>query len=311
VSVETFANVRALEFFYLGKKSLKSLDVSILKALPQLSAVYLDGNPLQCDCQLQELWRWCQDHNIQTAYNDTAPKCDRPSDVKGIWWGVLEKGHCLQGKLHYYADHKNTRYSYTQIEDKDTDTYTDKGTDTKTELNTETLIKNNLVFFLDHYKLPLSAILFTFGTTGNFILIIIITRNKDMRAVLNMYILNLAISDIIFLSVLFSLAVPGFVIWQSGDIMCIFFSFCRRMSALLTAYSIAVLSIQRYMVTVYPLQVRVFSSQHGLLLGLQFVECGLWLYYSQFFLFSQRILMVALYLYGLQTIINMSLYFQS
>jgi len=146
VSVETFANVRALEFLDLGENSLKSLDVSILKALPQLSAVYLYGNPLQCDCQLQEVWRWCQDHNIQTAYNDIAPKYDTPSDVKGIWWGVLEKGHCLQGNIHYYADYKNARYSYTQIEVKDTHTYTDKGTDTKTELNTEKLIKKNLVF---------------------------------------------------------------------------------------------------------------------------------------------------------------------
>jgi len=203
---------------------------------------------------------------------------------EGYMVGVLEKGHCLQGNIHYYADHKNTRYSYTQIEDKDTDTYTDKGTDTKTELNTETLIKKNLVFFLDHYKLPLSAILFTFGTTGNVILIIIITCNKDMRSVPNMYILNLAVSDIIFLSVRFPPAVPGLVIWQSGDIMCIFFSFCRRMSVLLTAYSIAVLSIQRYMVTVYPLQVRVFSQPTWLATGATI--CGVWIVAALFAILS-------------------------
>jgi hypothetical protein len=90
-------------------------------------------NPLRCDCQLQEVWQWCQDHNIERAYNDIAPECGTPSEVEGIWWGVLEKGQCLQGNIHYYGDYNNTRYSYTQIEDTDTE----KETDTKTELNTE------------------------------------------------------------------------------------------------------------------------------------------------------------------------------
>jgi hypothetical protein len=132
-------------------------------------------------------------------------------------------------------------------------------TDTKTELNTETVIKKNVDIFLHHYKLPLSAILFIFGTTGNVIIIIIITCNKEMRTVPNMYILNLAINDIIYLTILLCEALPGSVIRLNGD-MCVFFSFWRRVSVVLTAYSIAVLSIQRYRVTACPLQVR-FSSQ--------------------------------------------------
>jgi hypothetical protein len=48
------------------------------------------------------------------------------------------------------------------------------------------------------------AVPFTFGTTSNVILLIIIICDKDMRTVLNMYIINLAISDIIYLAVLFS-----------------------------------------------------------------------------------------------------------
>jgi Leucine-rich repeat (LRR) protein len=88
VSVETFANVSALQLIDLGENNLKSLDISILKALPKLSKLYVKGNPLHCDCQLQEVWRWCEDHNIQTAYNGIGPKCDKPSEVKGLWWGV-------------------------------------------------------------------------------------------------------------------------------------------------------------------------------------------------------------------------------
>jgi Leucine-rich repeat (LRR) protein len=79
VSVETFANISALEWLDLSSNNLRNVAIKILKVLPKLSALYLYGNRLQSDCQLQEVWRWCQDHNIQTAYEETAPECDTPS----------------------------------------------------------------------------------------------------------------------------------------------------------------------------------------------------------------------------------------
>ena len=241
VSVETFANVSALEVLDLSENYLSRVDINVLKILPQLSALYLYDNPLQCDCQLQEVWRWCQDHNIQTAYKEFAPECDTPSEVKEIWLGVLEKGQCLQGNIHYYGDYKNTRYSYTPIEDTDTET---KKRET----------------FVQQYILPIFAILFIFGTTGNVILIIFIICNKDMRTIPNMYILNLAISDTIYLIELFSINWSYPDPSQSGLIMCGFAVFCYRMSVSLTAYSIAALSIQRYRVTVNPLHFRSSSQ---------------------------------------------------
>jgi len=135
VSVETFGNVTALERLDLSYNSLKNLDISILKALPKLSTLYLYGNPLHCDCKLQKVWQWCQDNNIQTAYEGMVPECDTPSEVNGIWWGVLEKGQCLQGNIHYYGDYKNIRYRYTHINVTDTDV--DADADTKREVITE------------------------------------------------------------------------------------------------------------------------------------------------------------------------------
>jgi Leucine-rich repeat (LRR) protein len=68
VSVQTFATISALEWIDLMFNDLSSLDINILKALPKLSGLYLFGNLLHCDCQLQEVWRWCKDRNILTEY---------------------------------------------------------------------------------------------------------------------------------------------------------------------------------------------------------------------------------------------------
>jgi hypothetical protein len=111
VSVATFANVSALE-----RLELRRTGINIFTALPKLSALHLYGNPLQCDCQMQEVWRWCQDRNIRTASGEREPECDTPSEVKGIWWGVLEKGRCLRDNIQYYGDYKNTSYSYSDID---------------------------------------------------------------------------------------------------------------------------------------------------------------------------------------------------
>jgi hypothetical protein len=257
VSVKTFANVTALERLDLSYNNLSSVDINILKALPKLSALYLFGNPLQCDCQLQEVWRWCQDHNIQTAFSNLAPKCRTPSEVQGIWWGVLEKGQCLQGNIYYSGNYKHTRYSYTAV--LDTDAYKDR-------LN-----------FLKKLQAPVYAVPFIFGTAGNVIILIIITCNKDMRTVPNMYILNLAISDMIYLILLFSETCADRIFhkWKQGVFMCKFFPFCRRLSVGLSAYSVVVLSIQRYRVTVNPLHVSV-SSQPTWRATVAAI-CGVWI----------------------------------
>jgi hypothetical protein len=244
VSIETFANVSALEWLDLSYNNLRNMDINILKTLPKLSTLYLYDNPLQCGCQLQEVWRWCQDHNIQTANKEIAPECDTPREVKWVWWGVLEKGQCLDGNIQYYGDYNNTRYSYTI-------------TDTETEKR-----ETDLYIFNRLYELPIVAILFIFGTTVNIILIIIITNNKDMRTVPNMYILNLAISDMIILTLLIYAACANRIptLWVQNEFMCAFLPFCYRMAGGLTTYSIAVLSTQRYRVTVYPLHVLALSK---------------------------------------------------
>ena len=266
LSVETFSNVSALQRLHLGSNYLKTVDINILRALPELSELYLYNNPLQCDCQLQEVWKWCEDRNIRTGYESWVPECDTPSEVKGMWWGLLEKGQCLEGNIQYYGDYKNTSYSYSvPTEDPDTD----PGKNSK---------EHGFVSrFLKQYQVLVYAFPFIFGTTGNVILFIIIIFNKDLRIVPNMFILNLAISDIIYLTVLFSEACANRIssTWLEGEFLCRFLAFCRRLPVGLSAYSVAVYSIQRYRVTVDSFCVRV-SPQAACRVTVATI-CGVWI----------------------------------
>jgi hypothetical protein len=239
VSMETFANLGGLTLLDLSANHMRHIDINVLISLPQLSALHLYENPLQCDCQLQEVWRWCVDHNIDTAYGTKAPLCDTPSEVEGLWWGVLQRSQCSQGHISYHGDYRDINY----VETEDMTAY---------EYYME-LVK--------YIQGPVHAILFTFGATGNVILLVIVICNKDMRTVPNMYIVNLALSDIISLTVNLPIN-HAYVMsdtWTHGQFLCKFFEFSRSLSIGVSAYSVAVLSIQRYNVTVNPLHIRVSS----------------------------------------------------
>jgi hypothetical protein len=268
VSVKTSANATALKWLDLRFNNLSSVDINILKALPKLSALYLYGNPLQCG-QLQEVWRWCQDRNITTAYKEITPKCDTPSELKGICLGVLEKRQCLEGNIQYHRDYINASCNYSITEDVDMDL--DKMMDTVTESEQKGYA------FLKQYEAPVYAVPFIFGTTSNVILIIIIICNKDMRTVPNMYILNLAISDLTYLTIYFfeAFAKTIFDTRLDDEFMCMFLPFCHRLSVGLTAYSVAVLSVYRYRITVNPFLVRVPSQQTGRFTVATI--CGVWI----------------------------------
>ena len=149
-----------------------------------------------------------------------------------MWWGVLEKGQCLDGDIQYYGDYNSTTY----IDD---------------DIDQKFYYKYDVNFF-KQYQVPLYVFPFIFGTITNVILLIIIIRNKDMRTVPNVYLLNLVISDIIFLTVLFSESCANRISdnWLKGNFLCTFLPYCRRLSVGLSAYSRAVFSLQRYRVTV-------------------------------------------------------------
>jgi hypothetical protein len=197
------------------------------------------------------------------GYSKISPTCDTQIEEEGIVEEGLEQGMCFGDILPYFRDDKNSRYGYTFFQN--------------TDMDTDTKQRRFVSSFLKQYQVPVYAVPFIFGTIGNVILLIIIICNKDMRTVPNMYILNLAVSDIIYLTVLFSEACANRTsdTWLDGDFMCTFFPFWRRLSVGLSAYTVAVLSIQRYRVTVNPFHVLVSGPLTWR--GLVATICGVWI----------------------------------
>ena len=256
VSVETFANVSALEYIDLSNNNLTNLDINILRTLPNLCSMYMKGNPLQCDCQLQKVWRWCENRNIDTVTEQEPPNCNTSREVKEMCWGVLESGQCLEGNIQYYGVYRNRSCNYSASGEYKKDYHAE---------------------FLSKYQVPIYIFPFIFGTTGNVILLFIIICNKDMRTVPNMYIINLAISDIIYLTVLFCEACANRNLFKGTDskVICVSFSYLRRLSVGLSAYSVALYSIQRYRATVKPFHVRHSSAPSWR--PFVAIVCGVWI----------------------------------
>jgi len=237
VSIETFANVSSLETLDLSNNNLRSIDINILISLPELSALPLYGNPLQCDCPLKEVCRWCKDHNIRIVSHVAEPECGSPSERNRTWQWVLKELQCIQ-------DNIINKDEYKQKHNKHPDD----------EKENEYKQYNNI---MEHLQTALGILISIFGSTGNMNILIIITCNKDMRTLPNMYILNLAISDMIYLTG----EILGNIVAFRPVFSCMFFLFGFRMSVGLSTYPVAVLSIQRYRVTVNTLHVRLSSQR--------------------------------------------------
>ena len=219
--------------------------------------MYLHGNPLHCDCQLMELWRWCQDHNIRIFPIESYRLCCTPN--QDIVWSVLDEIKCVQDNMCNNGEYKEELYKHP---DEEIHTW-----------------HKDLILII---SVTLIVSLLIFGTNANVILMIIITCNKDMRTVPNMYILNLAISDIILLTsviihLIFSLLVPFGTIFEH---FCTFSRYWRQFACGLPSYAVAVLSIQRYNMIVNPFYDRV-SSQPAWCVIMSTI-CGVWIVVALF-----------------------------
>ncbi|XP_076986496.1 C-C chemokine receptor type 3-like [Tamandua tetradactyla] len=99
---------------------------------------------------------------------------------------------------------------------------------------------------------PLYSLVFIVGLLGNVVVVVILTMYRRLKVMTNIYLLNLAISDLLFLVTLpFWIHYVRWNEWVFGRFMCKFFSGLYYMGLYSEIFFIILLTIDRYLAIVH------------------------------------------------------------
>ncbi|KAI6214921.1 hypothetical protein M3Y94_00324900 [Aphelenchoides besseyi] len=116
-------------------------------------------------------------------------------------------------------------------------------------------------------------LLISLGVFGNVLTILVVLRNKQMRNVRNFFILNLALSDFLVLTVTApsTLYTVYYVFWPFGTALCKIAGSLQGFNIFLSTFSITAIALDRYVLVIFPTKRR---RQHNLSL---LFFAGIWL----------------------------------
>ena len=123
-------------------------------------------------------------------------------------------------------------------------------------------------------SLTFYVIIFVIGLIGNILVIIAVLRHPKMKTVTNIYILNLAVADSLFLIGLpFLIATTIQQRWVFGFFMCKVFFFLTSINWFGSVFTLTVMSADRYMAVCHPIRSIRYRTRFVALL----VCCCVWL----------------------------------
>ncbi|XP_020631368.1 neuropeptide FF receptor 2-like [Orbicella faveolata] len=104
---------------------------------------------------------------------------------------------------------------------------------------------------------------------GNVFIIIIILKHRELRKTVNYFIVNMAVSDLIFALVVFPFQITGLVAASSywpvrgilGSIFCKLFHFANPVSIQVSAQSLVWIAIDRFVAVVFPIRIGFISTK--------------------------------------------------
>lgn len=139
---------------------------------------------------------------------------------------------------------------------------------------TEQLMELNLYDILgpkrSPFVLPVTSIyllIFLTGLSGNLLTCAVIAKHKKMRNPTNLYLVSLAVSDLLVL--LFGMPLEIYDLWQNypfpfGEGGCYFKTFLFETVCFASILNVTALSVERYIAVVHPLKTRYLSTnQHA------------------------------------------------
>lgn len=120
----------------------------------------------------------------------------------------------------------------------------------------EDIINDNAVqvaFFMVYTSI------FVLGIFGNVLVCYVVFRNKAMQTVTNLFITNLALSDILLcvLAVPFTPLYTFLGEWMFGRVICHLVTYAQGISVYISTLTLTSIAIDRYFVIIYPFQPRM------------------------------------------------------
>ncbi|XP_074754230.1 C-C chemokine receptor type 8-like [Athene noctua] len=128
----------------------------------------------------------------------------------------------------------------------------------------------NIPAFASTFFPVLYSLLFVTGLVGNALVVWVLTVFKKVRAMTDVYLLNLAISDLLFVFSLPFLVQYSIVNqWTFGNVMCKIISSAYFIGFYSSTFFITIMSIDRYLAIVHSVcALRVRTTAHGVIISL-------------------------------------------
>nr|CAD2155949.1 unnamed protein product [Meloidogyne enterolobii] len=102
------------------------------------------------------------------------------------------------------------------------------------------------------------SMIFCLSVVGNSIVIVVILQQKSMHSVTNLYLLNLALSDLLLSVVCMPPTLVSSLVycWVFGDLLCKLLAYLQP-----SAYTLAAIALERYYAICRPLQSRIWHTR--------------------------------------------------
>ncbi|KAK3094618.1 hypothetical protein FSP39_004088 [Pinctada imbricata] len=103
------------------------------------------------------------------------------------------------------------------------------------------------------------AIIFLLGVSGNTLVVYVVARNKSMQTITNIFITNLAVSDILMCFLAIPFTPLGYFLnsWMFGEVLCHIVPMSQAISVYVSTLTSTAIAVDRYFVIVYPFKPRM------------------------------------------------------
>uniref|UniRef100_A0A7E4VRS6 G_PROTEIN_RECEP_F1_2 domain-containing protein n=1 Tax=Panagrellus redivivus TaxID=6233 RepID=A0A7E4VRS6_PANRE len=105
--------------------------------------------------------------------------------------------------------------------------------------------------------------IFCLSVVGNSIVVVVILQQKSMRSITNLYLLNLALSDLLLSVVCMPPTLISSLVycWVFGEVLCKLLGYLQPVVVTASAYTLAAIALERYYAICRPLHSRVWHTK--------------------------------------------------